>query len=106
LLAQRDLARVEMIQEEADIVSRLVILLGTTPGERVMRSLYGCDLSDLLFESLDTRMKTRMADRVESATRGQPINSEDGFLAPNLVGWPARSDPEPSFTNGCYQVTR
>ena len=28
---------------------------------------YGCNLEELLFESLDTRMKTLMADKVESA---------------------------------------
>jgi phage baseplate assembly protein W len=63
----RALARVEMLEEEADVASSLVVLLGTAPGERVMQPLYGCDLSDLLFESLDTRMKTLMADKVESA---------------------------------------
>jgi len=28
---------------------------------------YGCNLEELVFESLDTRMKTLMADKVESA---------------------------------------
>jgi len=56
-----------MLEEEADIVSSLQILLSTTPGERVMQPLYGCNLSELLFESLDTRIKTLMADKVESA---------------------------------------
>lgn len=32
-----------------------------------MQPLYGCNLDELLFESLDTRMKTLMADKVESA---------------------------------------
>jgi Bacteriophage baseplate protein W len=58
---------VAMLQDEADIASSLHILLSTTPGERVMQPLYGCNLSELLFESLDTRMKTLMADKVESA---------------------------------------
>jgi len=56
-----------MLEEEADIASSLEILLSTTPGERVMQPLYGCNLSELLFESLDTRMKTLMADKVESS---------------------------------------
>jgi phage baseplate assembly protein W len=63
----RDRTAVEMIEEEADIASSLEILLTTTPGERVMQPLYGCNLSELLFETLDTRMKTLMADKVESA---------------------------------------
>ena len=56
-----------MLEAEADIASSLEILLSTTPGERVMQPLYGCNLSELVFESLDTRMKTLMADKIESA---------------------------------------
>ncbi len=63
----RDRDAVAMLEEEADIASSLEILLTTTPGERVMQPLYGCNLSELLFETLDTRMKTLMADKVESA---------------------------------------
>ena len=63
----RDRAAVAMLEEEADIVSSLEILLSTTPGERVLQPFYGCNLSELLFETLDTRMKTLMADKVESA---------------------------------------
>jgi len=59
--------RVNMLQEDADVASSLEILLSTTPGERVMQPLYGCNLSELVFETLDTRMKTLMADKVESA---------------------------------------
>src|SRR5262245_16065476 len=58
---------VEMLEEEADIASSLEILLTTMPGERVMLPQYGCNLEELVFESLDTRMKTLMADKVESA---------------------------------------
>jgi phage baseplate assembly protein W len=58
---------VTMLEEEEDVASSLAILLGTTPGERIMQPLYGCNLSELVFESLDTRMKTLMADKVESA---------------------------------------
>src|SRR3954451_10122876 len=58
---------VAMLEEELDVASSLEILLATTPGERVMQPLYGCNLSELLFESLDTRLKTLMADKIESA---------------------------------------
>jgi phage baseplate assembly protein W len=61
------LARVEMLEEEADIASSLEILFSTAPGERVMLPQYGCNLDELVFESLDTRMKTLMADKVEAA---------------------------------------
>ena len=63
----RDLSRVEMLEEEADIASSLEILLSTAQGERVMLPQYGCNLDEFVFESLDTRMKTLMADKIESA---------------------------------------
>lgn len=63
----RDRAGVEMLEEEADIASSLEVLLTTARGERVMLPQYGCNLEELVFESLDTRMKTLMADKVESA---------------------------------------
>ena len=39
-----------MLEEDADVASSLEILLSTTPGERVMQPLYGCNLSELVFE--------------------------------------------------------
>jgi phage baseplate assembly protein W len=59
--------QVEMLEHEADIASSLEILLGTVRGERVMLPQYGCNLDELIFESLDTRMKTLMTDKIESA---------------------------------------
>ncbi len=63
----RSTGKVEMLELEADIASSLDILFSTRPGERVMLPQYGCNLDELLFENLDTRMKTLMADKVESA---------------------------------------
>ena len=63
----REAAAVSMLEEEADVASSLDILLSTAQGERLMQPLYGCNLDELVFESLDTRMKTLMADKVESA---------------------------------------
>ncbi len=63
----RSFTGVEMLEEEADIASSLEVLLSTAQGERVMQPQYGCNLEELVFESLDTRMKTLMADKVESA---------------------------------------
>lgn len=56
-----------MLEEEADIASSLEVLLTTARGERVMLPQYGCNLEESVFENLDTRMKTLMADKVESA---------------------------------------
>jgi Bacteriophage baseplate protein W len=63
----RSFKGVEMLEEEADIASSLEVLLSTAQGERIMQPQYGCNLEELVFESLDTRMKTLMADKVESA---------------------------------------
>ena len=57
----------KMLEQEVDIASSLEILLSTALGERVMLPQYGCNLQELVFESLDTRMKTLMIDKVESA---------------------------------------
>jgi phage baseplate assembly protein W len=58
---------VDMLEDEADIASSLEILLSTALGERTMLPQYGCNMDELVFESLDTRMKTLMADKIETA---------------------------------------
>lgn len=58
---------VQMLEQEADIASSLEILLGTVRGERVMLPQYGCNMDELIFENLDTRMKTLMTDKIETA---------------------------------------
>ncbi len=63
----RDIPGVRMLEQEADVVSSLHILLSTARGERIMVPQYGCNLEELVFENLDTRMRTLMADKVESA---------------------------------------
>ena len=62
-----ELGTVQMLEYEADVASSLEILLGTMRGERLMVPHYGCNLNELVFESLDTRMKTLMIDKIESA---------------------------------------
>ena len=64
---QRSIAGVEMLDQEADIASSLEIILTTSIGERVMAPDFGCNLEDLLFESLDTTLKTLVADQIETA---------------------------------------
>lgn len=63
----KESAGVEMLTQEADIASSLAVLLQTARGERVMLPQYGCNLDELIFENLDTRMKTLMTDKIESA---------------------------------------
>jgi phage baseplate assembly protein W len=58
---------VRMLEQEIDIASSLHILLSTAQGERIMVPQYGCNMDELVFENLDTRMRTLMADKIESA---------------------------------------
>src|SRR4051812_749137 len=58
---------VQMLEQEADIASSLQILLSTARGERTMVPQYGCNLDEFVFEPLDTRMRTLLADKIESA---------------------------------------
>ena len=62
-----DLAGVEMTQKKEDIEKSLCILLTTSPGERVMQPRYGCNMEELVFESLTTTMKTLIKDKIETA---------------------------------------
>jgi uncharacterized protein len=45
-------ADVEMTADAEDIQQSLHILLGTSPGERVMQEAFGCDLASLMFEEV------------------------------------------------------
>lgn len=61
------LQTVEMTVQNEDIRRSLHILLTTTLGERVMQPRYGCNMEELLFESLDTTTKTVIRDRIKTA---------------------------------------
>lgn len=60
-------AEVDMLEDEDDIASSLEILLTTGLGERIMLPQYGCNLDEMVFENLDSRIRALMADKVESA---------------------------------------
>ncbi len=63
----KQLKEVVMTEKVEDIESSLHILLTTTLGERIMQPRYGCNMEDLLFESLDTGTKTIIIDRIKTA---------------------------------------
>lgn len=58
---------VEMTDGVEDIRRSLQILLTTTAGERAMQPKYGCNLEELLFESLDTTTRSIVKDRIRTA---------------------------------------
>jgi hypothetical protein len=45
--------RVEMVEEDASVRQAILLLLSTSPGERVMRPDYGCSLRHLVFSPND-----------------------------------------------------
>ena len=56
-----------MVKEEKDIQQSLMILLGTTPGERVMHPDFGCGINKLVFEPVSNSLLTKIKDLVEHA---------------------------------------
>lgn len=58
---------VNMEEKEIDIEQSLQILLTTAVGERVMQPKYGCNMDELVFEPLNTSIKTLMIDKIKTA---------------------------------------
>lgn len=58
---------VEMTDKVDDIYKSLEILLSTRVGERIMQPKYGCNMDELIFESLDTATKTIVIDKIKTA---------------------------------------
>ena len=58
---------VKMTSHIEDIESSLNILLSTRLGERVMQHKYGCNLDILLFEPMNTSLKTYVKDLIGNA---------------------------------------
>ena len=47
---------VSMVSDMNDIEESIRIILGTTPGERLMQPEFGCDLKRLVFEKIDSTL--------------------------------------------------
>jgi uncharacterized protein len=58
---------VKMLEDEKDIESSLDILLSTRLGERIMQPTYGCNLDEMVFESINLTLRTYLKDLVENA---------------------------------------
>lgn len=63
----RDTSTVGLTSDHEDIQKSIEILLSTTVGERIMQPEYGCNLYRLLFEPLDTSLKTFFKDMIKRA---------------------------------------
>ena len=56
-----------MVSDVQDIEQSLQILLSTRPGERILQPDYGCSLDRLMFEPMDTSLKSYVEDVVKTA---------------------------------------
>jgi uncharacterized protein len=56
-----------MSTEEEDIRESLFIILGTTPGERIMQPEFGCNLKRLVFERIDSALVNDLNDLIYQA---------------------------------------
>lgn len=54
---------------EEDIRQSILIILETTPGERVMRPNFGCGIHELVFAAVDSTALQRVRSTVEEALR-------------------------------------
>ena len=58
---------VALVEGNDEIVAAMRMILGTAPGERVMRPEFGCAIWDLLFEPINSVTLGRMEAAVEEA---------------------------------------
>jgi uncharacterized protein len=76
---------IALARGEEDIEQAIEIIIGTAPGERPMRPEFGCDVHDLVFETIDAAMVGRMETAIrEALDRWEPrveIESIDLDLA-------------------------
>ena len=56
-----------LVSDKEDIDQSLEILLSTRFGERIMVPKYGCNLDDLVFESMDKTFETYITDLIRTA---------------------------------------
>ncbi|MBY0573628.1 MAG: GPW/gp25 family protein, partial [Undibacterium sp.] len=59
--------RVAMVSAEDDIRQSLLILLSTTPGERVMQPAFGCGLKSKVYENINETNLTILKDLIKRA---------------------------------------
>ena len=60
----KETTSLKMTSGREDIEQSLKILLSTELGERVIETEYGCDLSGMVFESIDLSLETLLKDKI------------------------------------------
>ncbi|MCM1565334.1 MAG: GPW/gp25 family protein [Dehalobacter sp.] len=67
------LGKVDISSYEADIKEAIFIILGTSPGERIMRPDFGCGIHEYVFSTMDTLSLSLIENAViEALTRWEP----------------------------------
>ncbi len=90
---------VQMVSEEDDIRQSLFLLFSTTPGERLMRPEYGCDLQRLVFERLNASTESQIVDLIRMAIlRYEPRITVEEVRATLSDALQGRIDIEVSYT--------
>jgi uncharacterized protein len=92
-------AGVEMTSGAENIQKSLQVLLGSSPGERVMREAFGCDLTSLLFEEVDAAL----IDTARRVIRGAIVSHETRIVLDRVDV--TRSDKEPHCINVSIHYT-
>ena len=59
--------KIKLVTGNEDIEQAIHIILDTSPGERVMRPLFGCRAKEMVFDSIRPETMTLMADAVQQA---------------------------------------
>ena len=59
--------KIKLVTGNEDIEQAIHIILETSPGERVMRPLFGCRAKEMVFDSIRPETMTLMADAVQQA---------------------------------------
>ena len=59
--------RIKLVTGNEDIEQAIRIILGTSPGERVMRPMFGCRAKEMVFNTIHPETMTLMADAVKEA---------------------------------------
>ncbi|MBN9382182.1 MAG: GPW/gp25 family protein [Chitinophagaceae bacterium] len=58
---------VRLVSDAEDIAESIRVILSTTPGERIMQPTFGCNLSRLVFEKVDTALTAELNHMVYHA---------------------------------------
>ncbi|MCB9233189.1 MAG: GPW/gp25 family protein [Bacteroidia bacterium] len=62
-----EMKTVTLVSEEEDIIQSLGLLLNTTPGERITKPEYGCDLESYIYKPISSETEFLMKETIRNA---------------------------------------